>query len=275
MAPMGSGAALAHLRAAAADCTKNRAGFTEWQRAEGMVIIDELRSLFATPEIPVRHAAERGRPSLLEGLPPELLVAVLRLLDKRSLVRFASTCRPLYEDRPRPMTPVEEALMQRAAERGLSIPRSFPERFRGWVPLLLRHGGLAEGQCSVAAGCAHSLLIDSDGRLLRYGGDPDGDTTPRLFPSVGDVYFQSVSSSQWVSLALSEEGDVRGAKLATPLMRMVGKNGSSTRSRRSSRSRSGSASAGFRRALITARFLPSTEPCTPGPAGKVARAHLG
>jgi alpha-tubulin suppressor-like RCC1 family protein len=205
---MGADAALASLRAAAAVCTRIGADFTERQRAEGLVTVAELQALFASPETPVRHAAVRYRPSLLDCLPPELLVAVLRLLDNRSLVRFACTCSLMYMDRPRPMTPVEEALRQCAAESARSIPRTFPARFQGWVPFLLRRGGLAEGQRSAAAGCDHSVVIDSDGRLLRCGGDPDGETTPRLFPTVHDVHFHSVSSSNWVSLALSEAGDV-------------------------------------------------------------------
>jgi hypothetical protein len=150
------------------------------------------------------------RPSPLEGLPPELLVSVIRLLDTCSLAHFAFTCRFLYADRPRPMTPVEEALRQRAAERARFIPRCCPAGFNGWVPFLLHHDSLADGRTSVAAGCTHSFFLDPDGHLLQCGEDPGGDSTPRSFSSLRDVHFQSVSCSSFLShsLALSEEGEV-------------------------------------------------------------------
>jgi alpha-tubulin suppressor-like RCC1 family protein len=106
------------------------------------------------------------------------------------------------------MTPVEEALRQRAAERGRSIQMSLPAHVNGWVHYLLRRDSLAAGQLSAAAGAYHSVFIDCDGRLLQCGQDPDGDSTLRVFPSLRDVHFQSVSSSNYVSLALSEGGDV-------------------------------------------------------------------
>jgi hypothetical protein len=73
---MHSDAALASLRSAAGNCTRNRAGFTEQQRADGMRIVDELRSLFTRPGMAMRTAALPQRPSLVESLPAELLAAV-------------------------------------------------------------------------------------------------------------------------------------------------------------------------------------------------------
>jgi hypothetical protein len=68
---------------------------------------------------------------------------------------------------------------------------------------------LADGNSSAAAGCDHSVFIDRDGQLLHYGGEGEWvDPTPRLFATVRDVRFQSVSCSNWVSMALSEDGDV-------------------------------------------------------------------
>lgn len=63
---------------------------------------------------------------------------------------------------------------------------------------------------------AHSLFIDRDGRLLRCGDDPDGDCTPRVFSSLGDVRFLSVSCNKWFSLGLvlSEEGVVYSLDLS-------------------------------------------------------------
>jgi regulator of chromosome condensation len=78
------------------------------------------------------------------------------------------------------------------------------------VPFLLSRDGVADVHSSAAAGCAHNLFIDRDGRLLRCGDDPDDDSTPRVFSSLRNVRFRSVSSNKWftLSLALSEEGKV-------------------------------------------------------------------
>jgi hypothetical protein len=200
---MRSDAALASLRVAAGNCTTNRVVFTEQQRAEGMAIVDELRALFASGT-PVRRAAVPC-PSLLEVLPPELLIAVIHWLDNRSLVRFASTCRLMYSYRPRPMTPVEEALRQRATKRNNLIPRSLPARFNGWVPFLLRRDGLAGKHVSAAIDFDHSDFIDSEGHLVQY---EQFDCLPVRFVLTRDVQFQAVSTSQLTSLALSDNGDV-------------------------------------------------------------------
>lgn len=144
---------MASLRVAANSCTRDGVSFTEQQRADGMFIVDELRALFANSGRPVRLEAERC-PSLLQALPLELLVAVIRLLDSRSLVRFASTCRFMWADRTRPMSPVQKALRQRAGARARCIPMSVPARFNGWVSFLLSRDGLADMQSSAAAGYA-------------------------------------------------------------------------------------------------------------------------
>jgi hypothetical protein len=142
---MGSAAAaLASLRSAADSCTRDAVRFTEQERANGMVIVDELRALFANTGRPARHAAER-HPSLLQDLPPELLLAVIRRLDSRSLARLASTCRVMWADRPRPMSPVEEVLRQRAAERPCDsrVPPGGFQRVGALPAQLRRRGGCA------------------------------------------------------------------------------------------------------------------------------------
>jgi hypothetical protein len=207
-------AALAALRAAAGNCTRNGAGFTEQQRADGMVILNELRALFASAGMPVRHAVVRCPPLMeallaeLLALPAELLVAVIRQLDTRSLLRFACTCRLLYADRPRPMPQVEEALRLRTGERARFIPRAVPKPFNGWVPFLLRRDGVAAEQLSAAAGLYSSVFIDCDGRLLQSSVDAKSGSTRTPVSSLRDIAFQSVASSDWVSLALSEDRQV-------------------------------------------------------------------
>jgi hypothetical protein len=207
---MRSDAALASLRAAAGKCTRNRVGFSKQQRADGMAIVDELRALFASPGTPVCPAAVPC-PSLLEVLPPELLIAVICRLDNQSLVCFAFTCRLMYSDRPRPITPVEEALRQCATKRNNLIPRSPPARFNGWVPFLLRRDGLVGKHSSAALSFYRSVFIDSDGRLLQY---IEGGCPTLRFVSTRDVQFHAVSSSDFISLSLSEDGDVYSWGLA-------------------------------------------------------------
>jgi hypothetical protein len=86
---------------AAGNCTTNRVVFTEQQRADGMAIVDKLRALFASGT-PVRRAAVPCS-SLLEVLPPELLIAVIHWLDNRSLSSGlpppAGSCIPTGHDR--------------------------------------------------------------------------------------------------------------------------------------------------------------------------------
>lgn len=203
---MRSEAALAFLRAAADKCASNRVSFTPPQRAQGLAILEQLHTLFATP------TPSESDQSLLDWLPRELLVAVIRQLDNQSLVRLASTCRLLYADRTRPMTPVEEVLRLRAAERAqvLPPPKRLPARSSGWVPFLLRRDGLAYGQQSVAAGRGYSLFLDLDGRLLETGyyPYPYHDHTPRILELSADERFLSVVTNDWYALALSEDGRV-------------------------------------------------------------------
>ncbi len=66
-------------------------------------------------------------------LPPEVIVLVLSRLDARSLARVAATCLGLYRDQPRPMTPVEEALRERAATRGHVSWGCLPEGATYWA----------------------------------------------------------------------------------------------------------------------------------------------
>ena len=52
---------------------------------------------------------------------------VLCRLDSCSLARVAASCSGLYRGPPRPMTPVEEALRERAAARGHVSPGRLPD----------------------------------------------------------------------------------------------------------------------------------------------------
>jgi hypothetical protein len=88
-----------------------------------------------------------------------------------------------------------------ASLQGLSAAR-----FNGWVSFLLRRDSLAAGQLSAAAGCIHSVFVDADSRLLQCA--ENGDSTSRDFSTTRGIRFQCVSTSRYVSLALSEDGDV-------------------------------------------------------------------
>lgn len=205
-------AALQALRAAAASCGRNRAGFTDSERAAGLAIAEYLRTCFSAAPLQTGEAGQEPAPqSLLERLPAEVPLAVLRQAGTRELARLATTCRLFYSDLPRPVTVIEEALRQRAAARGSSIPRCLPPHASGWVPWLLRRESLAVAQLTVAAGVSHSVFVDGDGMLVGWlyaGFQAPAVPSPHLFRSQPDVRYQSVTCSASYVLALSDEGGV-------------------------------------------------------------------
>ena len=144
-----SSAALASLKAAAADCAAHADGFIPDEAAAGLLVADELRMLFlplarargggtaasVVVPSPAAHqavAADQVQLTLLQ-LPAEVLVLVFRRLDVRSLARVAATCSDLCRDKPLTMTPVEEAVRQRAAARGRWCPARLPQDFSSWA----------------------------------------------------------------------------------------------------------------------------------------------
>jgi hypothetical protein len=137
--------ALASLHVAAAECAAQAAGFSPVEAAAGLLAADELRVLFlplartqgggtaasagVAPPTARRAVVADQAPLTLLQLPGEVLVLVFGRLGARSLARLAATCYELYRDKPRPMTPVEEALRQRAAARGRVCPARLPHEF--------------------------------------------------------------------------------------------------------------------------------------------------
>ena len=131
--------------AAAAECAAQAAGFCPEEAAAGLIAADELRALFlplartrgvgaaalaGMPPPAARQAVAEGQaPLTLLQLPAEVLVLVLGRLDTRSLARLAATCSELFRE---PMTPLEEALRQRAATRGNVYPARLPQEFSSW-----------------------------------------------------------------------------------------------------------------------------------------------
>ena len=119
-------AALASLKAVAADCFSTQAGFGAAVAASDLVTVDKLRAFYlplergraAAPSATRLALAAEPAPLTFLQLPPEVLVLVFCRLDARSLAHVAVTCSGLYRDPPRPMTPVEEALLERAAACG-------------------------------------------------------------------------------------------------------------------------------------------------------------
>ena len=111
-------AALASLKAAAADCFSAQAGFGPAEAASSLVTTDELRALFlarclaaapsagAPPPATSLAVAAAPAPLTLLQLPPDVLVLVFCRLDACSLALFAATCSGLYRDQPRPRTTV-------------------------------------------------------------------------------------------------------------------------------------------------------------------------
>ena len=140
-----SSAALASLKAAAADCAAQASGFSPEEAAAGLLTADEPAREASGGPAPHTFTGHQAPLTLLKLL-VEVLVVVLGWLDARSLAHFAATCSELYcgkvdfpffplrerlrrADEPRSMTPVEEALRQRASARDRFCPDCQPLDF--------------------------------------------------------------------------------------------------------------------------------------------------
>ena len=212
---------------------------------DGLRVADELRAVFLgsvdTCEAELRPGANpRNRmrldtvPMTLLQLPPDVLLLVFCRLDLRSLVRIAATCSMLYRDPPpRPMTPVEEALRERAAARGHASPVFIPEGgSTSWVPhLAWLERRREEAWVPVAARTYSSFFVAEGGRLISCGAEDDYDDeegrinagilghgelndddfivkTPTLLPSMADTRITCVCTGEGFNAAVSAAGDV-------------------------------------------------------------------
>ena len=73
--------------------------------------------------------AAAAEPLTLLSLPPEMLVAVLQWLGPHELARVERVARAFHftpPPPPRPQSLIEQALRQRAAERGAVVPAALP-----------------------------------------------------------------------------------------------------------------------------------------------------
>ena len=234
-------AALAALRAVAAECQALAASFTDWQAAEGLTITEDLRAFFQRPASTSAAVAGLAAqpPELLTVVPPEIMSIILSQLDIRAVACLAATCRLLWCDAPTPPpalpTPglVETELRRRAEARGLHIDSSLPEGALSWVPYLLKREfyDALRREAALAVGDDHSLFLNKEGRLhlachreeikaggvgeplLRHDwGSAAGASTvsvpPTLVSSMQDKRIVSVASGYRHYLALSAEGEV-------------------------------------------------------------------
>jgi hypothetical protein len=173
---MSASAALALLKAATADCTAQAAGFVSpGEVMAGLLAVDELRAHFlllartrggssaesaAVPPPAAYQAVDADQaPLTLLRLLTEIIVLVFCRLDARSLARVDAICSELYLDKPRPMTPVEEVLRQRAASRGRVCPAHLPPEFSSWAGHFAWLERRDEAWAPVAAGTTCSLFV--------------------------------------------------------------------------------------------------------------------
>ena len=108
---------------------------------------------------------------MLLSLPPELLVAVLQWLEPLDLARVDRAC-DTFHSPSRPL--VEQALRQRAAERGAAVPTVLPAGEASWAQFLSwqeRRAALPQPQRVSSAGglTPHTAFVDAHGRLLTCG----------------------------------------------------------------------------------------------------------
>ena len=214
------------------------ASFSDEQAAKGLTVTDELRAVFQCPgaaSSAVAVAAAQA-PELWSVTPPELLSIILSQLGTRALACLAATCRSLWCEVPNHSSPlptpglVETELRRRAEAHGLHISSSLPEGALPWVPYLLKRE-LRDAQrreAPLAAGRAHSIFVDRDGRLHLacpraeikankvgepllghdWGSDAGDSVPPTLVPSMQGKRIVSVASGGDHCLALSAEGEV-------------------------------------------------------------------
>ena len=106
---------------------------------------------------------------MLESLPAELLVRVLTQLEAREL----SCCDQLSRLFRGPPSLVEQALRQRADERGVSVPDALPSNHANWTQALLFDAVLRQYSQfqRVSAAWNHDAFVDDDGTFLICGTD--------------------------------------------------------------------------------------------------------
>ena len=106
---------------------------------------------------------------MLESLPAELLVRVLTQLEAREL----SCCDQLSRLFRGPPSLVEQALRQRADERGVSVPDALPSNHANWTQALLFAAVLRQYSQfqRVSSAGSHDAFVDDDGTFLICGTD--------------------------------------------------------------------------------------------------------
>ena len=166
--------------------------------------------------------AAAAEPLTLLSLPPELLVAVLQWLSPHELARVERVARAFHGPPPPPSL-VEQALRQRAAERGALVPAALPAGEASWVQYLSWRERLASRPQTqwTGAGERHTAFIDEAGKLLTCGlEDLDDDDyvgygpdvrlleVPTPVPVLVGTRVVSVSSGDHHTLVLTEAGAV-------------------------------------------------------------------
>jgi len=106
---------------------------------------------------------------MLESLPVELLVRLLTQLEAREL----SCCDQLSRLFRGPPSLVEQALRQRADERGVSVPDALPSNHANWTQALLFDAVLRQYSQfqRVSSAGSHDAFVDDDGTFLICGTD--------------------------------------------------------------------------------------------------------
>ena len=106
---------------------------------------------------------------MVEALPAELLGRVLTQLEAREL----SCCDQLSRLFRGPPSLVEQALRQRADERGVSVPDALPSNHANWTQALLFDAVLRQYSQfqRVSAAEHHDAYVDDDGTFLICGTD--------------------------------------------------------------------------------------------------------
>jgi len=154
----------------------------------------------------------------LGALPPELLAGVIKQLTTRDIGRADCVCHLFHGE----SGPVEQALRQRAAERGGAVAADLPEGESSWTQALCWSERLCAGPRRVhSVGYAHSAFIDEQGRLLTCGNDNNGRpgllghgvdvhklAVPTVIGSLAHVPIHSVSACMAHTLVLTKAGGV-------------------------------------------------------------------
>jgi hypothetical protein len=225
-------AALASLKASAAECAAHAAVFGPDEAATGLLASDELarmrgggtaESAGVPPTAACQAVAADQAPLTLLQLPAEALVLVFGRLNMCSLACIAATCSEVFRE---PMNPVEEALRQRAAARGRMCPDRLPQDFSSWPSHLAWLERRRDNSWApVTAGATvWSLFVAEGGRLMRCGAEDENKQgmlghgeletedrmvpTPTLLPSMTGIRISSVSAGSGFNAAVSAAGTV-------------------------------------------------------------------